>query len=148
MRTKWMPGVGLAAMMAVAGCGKGSGEGAAATMKGVTHVYHMRGEIKAIGETPEGDITIHHEAVPEFRNTLDKPEPMGSMTMPFEVKKGVSLEGLKAGDKVAFDWEVNWDAGVHEIVGISKLPAGAVLTFGPAATMAGMTMPASAPATR
>jgi Cu/Ag efflux protein CusF len=130
-------------MLVAAGCGKTEGGGAAATEKGVTHVYHMRGEIKALGTTPEGDITIHHEAVPEFRNTLDQVEPMGSMTMPFEVKKGVSLEGLKVGDKIAFDWEVNWDAEVHEVTAISKLPAGTVLTFGAAATAT-----ASAPATR
>lgn len=112
------------------------------TQKGITHVYHMRGIITAIGGSPDGQITIHHEAVNDFRNTLDQPEPMNSMTMPFEVAKDVPLGDLKVGDKIAFDWEVNWDAQIHEITAIHKLPADTPLSFGAAATM---TMPMTMP---
>ncbi len=113
--------------------------------KGITHVYAMRGQITSLEASPDGQIRIHHEAVSNFRDTLDQPAPMNSMTMPFEVATGVSLEGLKVDDKIAFDWEVNWDAGVHHITAIHKLPADTVLTFGPATSVPAS---ASAPAGR
>jgi Cu/Ag efflux protein CusF len=128
----------LAALL-LAACGPGTPP----PPKGITHIYTMRGEITEIlgPDNPEGALRIHHEAVNDFRDTLDQPDPMNAMTMPFTLAPGVSLDTLKVGDKIRFEWEVNWDAQIHRIKSITKLPPDTVLTYAKATT-------ATAPTTR
>lgn len=120
----------LAALLLTA-CGPGTPP----PPKGITHVYTIRGQVTEIlgPNNPEGALRIHHEAVNDFRDTLDRPDPMNAMTMPFDVAPGVSLANLKAGDKISFEWEVNWDAQIHRIRAITPLPPDTVLTFSKAA---------------
>jgi Cu/Ag efflux protein CusF len=54
-----------------------------------------------------------------------------SMTMPFPVAEGVSLEGIAPGDAVEFTFEVTWQprAG-YRVTEIHELPAGTEIDFG------------------
>lgn len=128
----------LAALLLTA-CGPGTPP----PPKGITHVYTIRGQVTEIlgPNNPEGALRIHHEAVNDFRDTLDRPDPMNAMTMPFDVAPGVSLANLKAGDKISFEWEVNWDAQIHRIRAITPLPPDTVLTFSKAAPPTTTTRP-------
>lgn len=128
----------LAALLLTA-CGPGTPP----PPKGITHVYTIRGQVTEIlgPNNPEGALRIHHEAVNDFRDTLDRPDPMNAMTMPFDVAPGVSLANLKAGDKISFEWEVNWDAQIHRIRAITPLPPDTVLTFAKAAPPTTTTRP-------
>ncbi len=69
--------------------------------------YTVRGIIKQIPikDNPRTSLQIHHEAIPTFAKG-GKVIGMHEMTMEFPLGPGVSLEGLKVGDKVEFDFEV------------------------------------------
>ncbi|MBI2768153.1 MAG: copper-binding protein [Burkholderiales bacterium] len=45
-------------------------------------------------DAPRSRVTLKHERIKSIR--------MAAMTMPFKVKDGAALQGLKAGDKVRF----------------------------------------------
>jgi hypothetical protein len=134
------PTLTLAALL-LAACGPGTPP----PPKGITHVYTIRGAITELlgSNNPEGALRIHHEAVNDFRDTLDRPDPMNAMTMPFDIAPGVSLDNLKPGDKISFEWEVNWDAQIHRIRSITKLPADTVLTFAKATPATATSAPAT-----
>ncbi len=88
--------------------------------------YETRGVIKAlpVAGDPKSELRILHEAVPQFKAADGSVEPMLSHTMGMGVGKGVSLEGLKVGDPVAFTFAVWWKPrpGI-EVTRIAKLPA-------------------------
>jgi hypothetical protein len=130
----------LAALLLTA-CGPGSPP----PPKGITHVYTIRGQVTELlgPNNPEGALRIHHEAVNDFRDTLDRPDPMNPMTMPFDVAPGVSIDNLKPGDKISFEWEVNWDAQIHRIRSITQLPPDTVLTFAKATPATTISAPAT-----
>lgn len=56
------------------------------------------------------DISIAHEAIPEFRDREGREVGMEAMTMQFEVAEPVSLAGLAPGDRVRFTFEIRWNA--------------------------------------
>jgi Cu/Ag efflux protein CusF len=77
---------------------------------------------------------LHHEAIDRFRDEDGKIVGMDSMTMPFPIAKGLSLQGIEAGDKVTATLQIDWKAvpGV-QVVAIEELPVGAPpLVFGEA----------------
>src|ERR1043165_7939415 len=89
------------------------------------HVYVVRGKIADLPkpEKPGSSRQIQHEAISDFVGQKG-PAPMKSMTMPFPVAKGVSLDGLAIGDIVEFTFEVRWNSQPHsQITKIVKLPA-------------------------
>lgn len=91
--------------------------------------YQAKGLIKAVSAL-RGELQIHHEPVPEFIGIDGRPEPMGSMTMPFPVADKALLEGIAPGDRVAFTFRVEWDGKLPlSVVQISKLPADTRLSF-------------------
>lgn len=69
--------------------------------------YTVRGVVKQlpIKDNPRTSLQIHHEAIPTFAKG-GKVIGMHEMTMEFPLGPGVSLEGIKVGDKVEFDFEV------------------------------------------
>jgi Cu/Ag efflux protein CusF len=127
---------------ALLACGKASAPAPAAPQG---QVYTVRGEVESIDISDPGhpQMKIHHEAIDGFVGISGEPAPMGSMTMPFELAPGVATDGIQPGDKVAFDYRVDWGARYAKIEKLEKLPAATELKFG-AAMPAGMEMPAGA----
>ena len=73
--------------------------------------YTVRGMIAQKNEGGDGSasLMILHEAVEGFRNRDGHEVRMDVMMMPFEVKRGLALEGMDAGDKVKIHFSVHWD---------------------------------------
>ncbi len=139
------PGLSLAAVLccalSLAACGPA--EEPEAALPEAQQVYTgVRGEVAALPtEGPAAQpLMIHHEAIPDFagadgqvHQNADGTPGMKSMTMPFPAfAPGVSLEGIEAGDKVAFELSVAWENGrpTYWISGIEELPADTELDFG------------------
>lgn len=100
----------------------------------------IRGEITQLPDpgVPGSELKIHHEQIRDFKTkdgTVNVSSRgvagMMSMTMPFPVGEGVSLDGLSVGDKVSFDFVVNWgnDRPAWEVTRIEKLPADTVIDY-------------------
>lgn len=90
---------------------------------------------------PTAEFMLHHEAIPEFVNP-NGTKGMVSMTMPFPVAKGVSLDSIAVGDavEVTFNlWTTPGSRG-YEVSNIRELPKDTVLSF------ESQTQPASQPA--
>ncbi len=100
----------------------------------------IRGEITQLpvaGDSSK-DLQIHHEQIREFKtkdgtvniNTKGIAGMM-SMEMPFPLGEGVSLDGFGVGDKVEFDFVVNWGENrpAWEITRIEKLPDDTEIDF-------------------
>lgn len=105
----------LSVLLWAVACNKGDSE------QGGT--YTVRGVIKSMETAGPGDLTIHHEAVPDFVDARGEEVGMMSMTMPFGVQKGTSLEGIETGDKIEFVFETHWKARpTGQIKSIKKLP--------------------------
>lgn len=78
----------------------------------------IQGEIKSMPSEGMmgGEAQIRHRQIPDFKGadgsipeTQDGIPGMRSMTMPFPIADGVSLDGYAVGDKVEFDFAVSWD---------------------------------------
>ena len=121
--------------------------------------YTVRGQVVSAA-AGGGELTVHHEAIADFRDRQGKVSPMESMAMPFAVAPGVSLDGVTAGDKVEMTFEVRWQEGppllvvaLRELDGATALDLGAphlelVTPFGSgAATPTPAPTPAGRPAT-
>ncbi len=87
--------------------------------------YSMKGIIKALpgnGRAPN-EVLIKHDAVPEYRNRSGEVVGMSAMTMPFYLRKDVSVGELKVGDTVEFKVEAHFEPRfTEEIVSINKVP--------------------------
>jgi Cu/Ag efflux protein CusF len=92
--------------------------------------YTVRGRISAL-PSAQADLQIEHEPIPDFKDESGKAIGMSTMIMPFPLATGVSLDGIKAGDPVEFEFHVWWKPRVaYEVTRITKLPADTTLTFG------------------
>ena len=92
--------------------------------------YSTRGQVVELASS-HGELTIHHESVPGFHDRQGNPSHMDSMAMPFAVADGVPLNGIAAGDKVAFTFEVRWKTEpALRVTKLEKLPADTALVFG------------------
>lgn len=99
--------------------------------------YTVRGEIMQMpsAQSPLTEFSVRHEAMPHFRGQGGE-MGMDTMTMPFPLKEGVSLDGFAVGDKVELAFEVDFDAATDALLGyratgLTKLPADTVLDFTP-----------------
>ena len=90
-------------------------------------VYSTRGLVVRLPANGQ-DLELKHEAIPMFISINGEPIGMQAMQMPFPLGEGVSIEGIKVGDKVEFMFEVDWDPG-YFIVSISALPDETELDF-------------------
>ncbi len=98
------------AALVFAGCGPRASQPGASTVDTNRQSFEVRGVVKKLmpnGRTAE----ISHEEIPNY---------MEAMTMDFEVKDRKELEGLKAGDYIAFRLVVTKDDGWME--NVRKLP--------------------------
>ncbi len=79
---------------------------------------------------PKTELRAHHEAVDDFKDRTGKIVGMGAMIMDFPPAKGVSLAGLKVGDKVTMTWSVWWDSTPAWLaVKLEKLPPDTKIEF-------------------
>lgn len=92
--------------------------------------YHVRAVIAEInpGGGANGQLSLLHEAIPDFRNAAGNVVGMHSMLMKFDLAPGVSPEGLSVKDKVSVDFNVNWYGNPRLIITeIEKLDVQTVL---------------------
>ena len=70
----------------------------------------VAGVVQGIRSQP-GDTTlfIQLDDIPAFIGPSGRPEPISKMTLPFRVDSNESA-GLKVGDRITFDAQVDWDA--------------------------------------
>ena len=81
--------------------------------------YSVRGEVVAVDAA---QLSIRHEAIPDFVDRSGTAVGMGAMVMPFPVAKGVSLAGLAPGDKIRFRFVMDWERNRMEIDEVEELP--------------------------
>ena len=125
----------LLALFTVAGCKRTEAPPSANAPTSNAKTYAMRGVVKAIGApSPSGQrqLTVQHEAVPDFTDEFGKTVGMDAMVMPFQLAPAVRADGLQPGDKVAFTLSVDWSQPRIEIVALSRLPPETELKFRPA----------------
>lgn len=88
--------------------------------------YQMTGIVKGLPGKgrAQNEVLIKHEAVPDYRDSSGKVVGMSAMTMPFYLKEGLSLEGIKVGDKVAFKMTASFEPSFkEEVVAIRRVEA-------------------------
>jgi len=87
-------------------------------------VYTVRGVITALPQqSRNGEMRVHHEAIPDFTDRDGNVVGMRSMTMPFPLAPDVSTDGLQLGDKIRFRLEVRWNVGpTVRIASLELLP--------------------------
>lgn len=112
-------GGALVSLVALAGCSRETEDAQPAVARADT--YTTRGIVAQIPikDNPGSAFKIHHERVPDFKTaagTVHQPTPdvapgMAEMTMHFPLSAGVSIEELAIGDKVEFDWTVEYFEG-------------------------------------
>lgn len=109
----------FAALLAVAGCGGGSGRD-----------YTVRAQVVKPPDNPAEGLYLYHEAIDDWMGRSGEVEGMDPMAMPFPVAKDVPLEGLAANDKVEITLHVDWEADSPvEITRLRKLPPDTKLVF-------------------
>jgi Cu/Ag efflux protein CusF len=118
------------------GCGQPAGTQGVKTYAPPTAApdatYTTRAVIEQLPEAgkPQTQLRCHHEAVDDFKNAEGKVVGMSAMVMDFPPAKGVSLDGLKVGDKVLMTWSVWWEHTPNWLaMKIVKLPDDTVLEF-------------------
>jgi Cu/Ag efflux protein CusF len=91
----------------------------------VADAYVVRGEVK--GTSLDDDppmLSIHHEAIPEFKDVMGRQTGMSAMTMRFAVADRALAEGVAAGDKVQITFEMRPDETYPIVITeLGSLPA-------------------------
>jgi|CXWL01.1.fsa_nt_gi Cu/Ag efflux protein CusF len=88
--------------------------------------YVLRGRLARLPQPGDStrEITVAHDAIPDFKGSNGNVVGMDAMTMPFEVAPEVSLDGLAAGDAVEMRLELRWASSSPALIAaITKLPA-------------------------
>ncbi len=132
MRAFGIPAI-LCAIIA-AGCSRGTHE-PSATAAIDARTYVIRGEVISVpqADKPGTEFIVKHEPIDDFRNAAGQIVGMNTMGMPFTPGQGVSLEGIKPGDKIEMRWVLQWKPESKEYVeSVRKLPAETQLRFGEA----------------
>ncbi|RMH55216.1 MAG: hypothetical protein D6685_14125 [Bacteroidetes bacterium] len=118
----------LLPLSVLAGCGSRS----TATQDSPPRVdtYTVRGLVVALPDPdkPGSELWVRHEAIPDYRDHEGKVIGMAEMKMPFPLAKGLSLDGIKPGDKIEMTFEVTWEPRANlRVTAIRKLPPDAEL---------------------
>lgn len=128
MPSRTVSAAAIAAVLLLAGC---KGEGPAGPPARSPDRYTLRGEIvrlPAPGASP-AELSIRHEAIPDFKNAGGEVVGMHAMVMPFAVGPGVSLDGLAPGDKIRFRFAMDWARNTLELESLEELPPDTALEF-------------------
>jgi Cu/Ag efflux protein CusF len=118
--------VTLSAVAAMQGCARNEIPAAAESAR----TYTVRGTIRQLPDPEQAGVPllIHHEAIDGFLDFYGEEGAMDSMTMPFAVAEGVTLDGFAVGDPIVFELKVDWQsAPAMALTAIDKLPAQTVL---------------------
>lgn len=123
--TRLRPAVAFAAFVAILACGSPP------EPYQPPEVYRVRGVVRHVPQAnPGGELSVRHEAIPDFKSSEGEAVGMESMTMPFPLADPALAEGLAAGDKIELEFEVRWDGGNPlSITAIDKLPPETRLSF-------------------
>jgi Cu/Ag efflux protein CusF len=93
--------------------------------------YSARGQVQsAQGSGEDARALIHHERIPDFKDRDGKPSAMNSMSMNFALAPGVAASELKAGAKIAFEFDVRWSSGSPLVITrVERLPESTALVL-------------------
>lgn len=106
-----------------------AGCGGQAEQRTSGHTYTVRARVQQLPSQGSG-LYLEHEAIDNYVARSGKVEGMDSMTMPFPVGKGVSLEGIQPDDIVEVQLHIDWEADLPvEITGLRELPRDTQLDF-------------------
>jgi Cu/Ag efflux protein CusF len=148
-RKRIMRAFGIIAMLGAifaAGCSRGQRNEQPAGAVSDAQMYVIRGEVISVpqaGKSGTGFI-VKHEPIDNFRDASGQIVGMNTMGMPFTPGEGVSLEGIRPGDKIEMKWVIQWKPEAKEYVeSVRKLPTETQLRFGKAhpTTTSPATMP-------
>jgi Cu/Ag efflux protein CusF len=87
------------------------------------YYYTVKGIIKGMpGDgLAKNEMLVKHQPIPDYRDDTGMIVGMMGMTMPFYLKEGLSLDGLKAGDNVELKVEQHLQPQFsEEVVSIKK----------------------------
>jgi Cu/Ag efflux protein CusF len=118
-----------------AGCSGEQRNDQPAATAGDARTYVIRGEVISVPQAgkPGMQFIVKHEPIDDFRDAGGRIVGMDTMGMPFTPGKGVSLKGIKPGDKIEMKWVIQWQPEAKEYVeSVRKLPAETPLKFGKA----------------
>jgi Cu/Ag efflux protein CusF len=88
------------------------------------YYYSVKGIIKGMpGDgLAKNEMLVKHQPIPDYRDDSGAIVGMMAMTMPFYLKEGLSLEGIKAGDTVELKVEQHLKPTfTEEVVSIKKV---------------------------
>ncbi len=86
--------------------------------------YTVKGIIKGMpGDgLAKNEMLVKHQPIPDYRDDSGAIVGMMAMTMPFYLKEGVSMEGIKAGDSVELKVEQHLTPKfTEEVIAIKKV---------------------------
>jgi hypothetical protein len=127
--------VAVIGAIVAAGCSRGQSNNTIAATASNAQIYTLRGEVISVPQTdkPGTEFIVKHEPIDNFRDASGQVVGMSSMGMPFTPGKGLSLEGIKLGDKIEMGWVVQWKPEAKEFVeSVRRLPIETQLRFGEA----------------
>jgi Cu/Ag efflux protein CusF len=126
--------IAMLASIAAAGCSRGQRNEQPAGA-GDAQIYVIRGEVISVPQAgkPGTEFIVKHEPIDNFHDESGQIVGMSTMSMPFTPGKGLSLEGIKPGDKIEMRWFLQWKPETKEYVqSVRKLPSETQLRFGEA----------------
>jgi Cu/Ag efflux protein CusF len=94
--------------------------------------YQLRGIVRQVdlGSIGRTQLSIHHEAIPDFVGLTGEVEGMKAMTMPFTAAESVDLTGVEPGSKISFELTVDWSAPEPALITkLQVLPPDTQLVF-------------------
>ncbi|MEY4667905.1 MAG: hypothetical protein RL518_604 [Pseudomonadota bacterium] len=95
-----------------------------AALADTAYYYSVKGIIKGMpGDgLAKNEMLVKHQPIPDYRDDSGAIIGMMAMTMPFYLKEGTSLEGIKAGDSVELKVEQHLKPKfTEEVVSIKKV---------------------------
>jgi hypothetical protein len=93
------------------------------------HTYTVRARVQQL-PAQGGGLYLTHEAIDDWVGRSGKVEGMSTMTMPFPLAEGVSLEGIEPDDVVEVQLHVDWEADLAvQITALRELPPDTQLDF-------------------
>jgi Cu/Ag efflux protein CusF len=125
----------LLAVIITAGCSRQQTTDQPKAPVSDAQTYVVRGEVISVPQAEKAGMQfiVKHEPIHNFRNTDGQIVGMNTMGMPFTPGTGVSLEGIKPGDKIEMLWVLQWKPVAKEYVqSVRKLPPETQLMFGEA----------------